>query len=610
MEQDFYLSSDEIVESIKRERLSIYDVDPKNITLDKDQNYASLLIKDDLAMDISDSASSDSDNTSNSSEQSIELPSKIIKLADDLTELEIYNVNCRELPECTLKRLPIDLKKLYVHHTSIALLPTKISHMLHLRVLDLSYNKLEDIPDSFESLTNLKSLNLKYNQLKDLPKSLRKLQRLKELDISGNKFTQMPHCVQYGMGTLITLNVSHNKGMNVHISPYSRYIEKFYANSNGKCFSFPDWTLKNKYFALKEINLDDTQFDVYNFEGQGNNLSIDNISMKNSNLSSAVLNMIVENMTKIKVLKIGNNQSSCSIVNIFNSIPITTLKSPANLIDLDVSATSLPMIPKEIIKLENLVKVDFSFNCISWIPDEFCELQKLEYLSISGNKMILLPKNIGNLKLLKVLKSSNNDIRQLPESFKTLTNLEIVDFYENNFEEFPAVLSCLPHLKGLDFEQNCFSTNELMVGEDSYMNLRNAYISAAKQSDSSIGDRKIGLKNSPYDYSDDESDNSKDSMDDYYFQEHHHSENIMYLKTSDSDECWDTKTDSADEFEPAIAMKEVNYNVLSRKQQWIVGEGFCPADLHVKTIKSQVSCMRKYGSIPAHSIEEGQFDDD
>ncbi|XP_074285879.1 putative disease resistance protein RGA1 [Silene latifolia] len=87
------------------------------------------------------------------------------------------------------------LRTLDLHDLDIHTLPNSIGKLLHLRYLDLSYNRrLVALPDSVTKLYNLQTLDLSWcSGLLDLPEGLANLVNLRHLDISlCHKLTHMP----------------------------------------------------------------------------------------------------------------------------------------------------------------------------------------------------------------------------------------------------------------------------------------------------------------------------------------------------------------------------------------------------------------------------------
>ncbi|KAL1416128.1 hypothetical protein MTO96_006399 [Rhipicephalus appendiculatus] len=100
---------------------------------------------------------------------------------------------------------------LNVSFNELATLPPEIPFRLpHLRVLDLSYNRLKSLPDSVGFLFHLEELLVPFNQLESIPDSIIYLKVLQKLDLSHNCIKQLPDNLGK-VTTLAKLNVSHNK---------------------------------------------------------------------------------------------------------------------------------------------------------------------------------------------------------------------------------------------------------------------------------------------------------------------------------------------------------------------------------------------------------------
>lgn len=100
---------------------------------------------------------------------------------------------------------------LNVSFNELTTLPPEIPFRLpHLRVLDLSYNRLKSLPDSIGYLFHLEELLISFNQLEAIPETIVYLKVLQKLDLSHNCITQLPDNLGK-ITTLAKLNVSHNK---------------------------------------------------------------------------------------------------------------------------------------------------------------------------------------------------------------------------------------------------------------------------------------------------------------------------------------------------------------------------------------------------------------
>ncbi|KAK9137895.1 hypothetical protein Sjap_008489 [Stephania japonica] len=108
----------------------------------------------------------------------------------------------------------LSLRVLELSFAGIKLLPASIGKLKHLRFLDVSSTRIEELPKSVTCLYNLQTLRMKNcDNLKVLPRDLRKLINLRhlEVDISG-EWREMPKgigqltCLQ----TLPVFQVGHN----------------------------------------------------------------------------------------------------------------------------------------------------------------------------------------------------------------------------------------------------------------------------------------------------------------------------------------------------------------------------------------------------------------
>ena len=93
----------------------------------------------------------------------------------------------RELPT----EYPASLEELTVHEQRLARVPSRISHLAHLRLLDLSRNMIAEVPDALASLfPHLSSLNLSHNALLSIPPGLCH-PSLRSLDLSNNRIASI-----------------------------------------------------------------------------------------------------------------------------------------------------------------------------------------------------------------------------------------------------------------------------------------------------------------------------------------------------------------------------------------------------------------------------------
>ena len=96
--------------------------------------------------------------------------SKVPSALSELTELEVLDLSFNQLKQVT-----------------------GINKLKNLKQLDLSANKLNEFPESVCELEKLEVLSVMYNNLKVLPNSVCKLKRLWGLNLSDNKLSSLPN---------------------------------------------------------------------------------------------------------------------------------------------------------------------------------------------------------------------------------------------------------------------------------------------------------------------------------------------------------------------------------------------------------------------------------
>lgn len=189
---------------------------------------------------------------------------------------------CRLLEELNanfnmLTRLPdrigfelINLKKLSVNSNKLVFLPSSITYLTNLRILDARLNCLRALPNNLENLIHLEILNVSQNFqfLAALPHSIGLLPSLLELDVSYNKIAILPN----SLGCLRKLHKLSVEG-NPLVSPPLEVVEqglykvKEYlsekANSNNNSPRKKSWIRKlRKYSTFNgafTVNIDVNQ---------------------------------------------------------------------------------------------------------------------------------------------------------------------------------------------------------------------------------------------------------------------------------------------------------------------------------------------------------------
>jgi len=140
---------------------------------------------------------------------SLTSPELLYQVPDDLmSKVSLHqsvNLSFNLITELPLD-LPLSLphlKILNLSHNRIASIPESIFGFLHLEHLDLSFNKIETLPVGISILLKLKKLNLSNNNLKKLPTNIDQLSSLEKINLTSNQIEHLP----IALGNIPTLQV-------------------------------------------------------------------------------------------------------------------------------------------------------------------------------------------------------------------------------------------------------------------------------------------------------------------------------------------------------------------------------------------------------------------
>lgn len=108
---------------------------------------------------------------------------------------------------------------------------------------------------------------------------------------------------------------------------------------------------------------------------------------------------------------------------------------------------------RSIFDIDILNLLNISDTSLKIVPSEIANLNNLQTLLLYGNEINSLPSSIGQLDKLKVLDISRNKLRQIPEEVANLTNLATINLSNNELTDFPS-LQNLPKLSMIDLSIN------------------------------------------------------------------------------------------------------------------------------------------------------------
>ena len=101
------------------------------------------------------------------------------------TALDLSNKGLTATPSWVFDRTSLETLDLSGNDLAGAL-PSQIGHLINLRTLNASHNRMTGVPAEIGQLQHLEYLDLSYNQLTGLPHELGNLQQLRILNLTGN----------------------------------------------------------------------------------------------------------------------------------------------------------------------------------------------------------------------------------------------------------------------------------------------------------------------------------------------------------------------------------------------------------------------------------------
>lgn len=365
-----------------------------------------------------------------------------------------------------------------------------------------------------EGLLKITILDLSFCDLTELPRTL-KLLHLKVLNVSNNKLTKIPSCLYAGgLGTLQSLDLSHNQITEFDIQPDCVTNLKYLKLNNNKFTNIPGWFLTFRCTSLEELDYSENKATHYNFLKHSckfKTFSLKKLVLRNSCLNDSDF-VWLRSLKHLEFLDISNG--NFKFVNKFKELSLLFTKPLwINLKVLNLSHLNLAFIPEDLFWITSLSELYVSYNLISWFPDGIEYLEKLEVLDASHNEIITLPDSISQLESLRVLIASHNKMDEIPQM---PVNLEVLDVYENSITNIK--IASLDHVKHIDLDCNYFDVNcdNYYTKRDSFRTLYNqtsriSYVKVPKYTEPYFS--KYSSSDSDLDYSECEVGNHTENLE-------------------------------------------------------------------------------------------------
>lgn len=261
----------------------------------------------------------------------------------------------REMPKSLLSGRRIE--ELSVAHNRLAIMPQ--FDLPQLRMLDVSFNEMEELPDCFENALMLTEINVAFNRLKTLPNSMGCCRKVFKFIGAGNLFERVPPPVM-AFSQLQILVLSENRLNSVSNGVRSLFFLRVLDLSNNHFVDIP-----RMIHGLKKLK-------VLNFSHNAISVIPDNLGFPES------LNLLDLSYNRIRSIKLNLPQLNCLSLD-YNELE-------------DFEPINIPKCRFISLNCNPIKK-----NLISMIPSfmKLEELQELEYLGNNNNiKIPLLKFNV------------------------------------------------------------------------------------------------------------------------------------------------------------------------------------------------------------------------
>eukprot|EP00256_Glycine_max_P056634 XP_014624253.1 receptor-like protein EIX1 [Glycine max] len=376
-------------------------------------------------------------------------------------------------------------------------IPTSLGNLCNLRVIDLSYLKLNqqvnelleilapcishglttlavqssrlsgNLTDHIGAFKNIDTLLFSNNSIGGaLPRSFGKLSSLRYLDLSMNKFIGNPFESLRSLSKLLSLHIDGNLFHGVvkedDLANLTSLTEIHASGNNFTLTVGPNW-IPN--FQLTYLEVTSWQLGPsFPLWIQSQN-QLQYVGLSNTGIFGSIPTQMWEALSQVRYLNLSRNHIHGEIG--------TTLKNPISIPVIDLSSNhlcgKLPYLSSDVLQLD-LSSNSFSESMNDFLCNDQDEPMQLEFLNLASNNLSgEIPDCWMNwTSLVDVNLQSNHFVGNLPQSMGSLAELQSLQIRNNTLSGiFPTSWKKNNELISLDLGENNLSGSILTwVGEN------------------------------------------------------------------------------------------------------------------------------------------------
>ncbi|XP_026451733.1 receptor-like protein 9DC1 [Papaver somniferum] len=372
------------------------------------------------------------------------------------------------IPSCisNLKKLKVlDLSKNRLHGL-LPLLP-RVEYLI-----DLSQNKLtgEISIENGERLFIPSTISLSYNELSGSipssvcsPKPRMSYTPTEYINLSNNKLSGIIPSTIGDCSFLIYLNLGNNNLTGIIPTSIGYSLEYLALNDNNLDGSFPTFILEISHLTV--LNLGNNNFEGIIPSGLGSMDSLKILSLRSNRFNGSIPEEIM-NMQELQILDLSANSFSGLIP--FNLGNLTSLTGKLSITTGMYRVQYQLAIKGSTAQLEQMYiynsGIDLSSNSLDGhIPEEMGLLKGLGMLNLSHNLFSSnIPASIGNISSLQSLDLSSNRLSgSIPQNLTSIDRLGFLNLSHNNLSDRIPRGS---HFDTLSLDGSAFAGNEFLCG--------------------------------------------------------------------------------------------------------------------------------------------------